>query len=71
MKNKWEYRMVSSVIEQTPVESLDFVINKKLRDILDDAEGSYREAEFEIVSHSITQIQNGLMLSMLFRMKVL
>jgi len=78
MKSDYEYKLVTSFIRtkagvtlatEGSERSLGFDLDKHLVDIIGDAEGSYREATFEIVSHSLLQADDGFLLSVLFRLK--
>jgi hypothetical protein len=66
-----EYQIVTALLDKvsSPVPSaFDAALNSALLNIIDDAESSGREAKFEIVSHSLTPVQGGFLVSFLFKL---
>ena len=66
-----EYQIVTALIEKVSSlapSAFDAALNSALLNIIDDAESSGREAKFEIVSHSLTPVQDGFLVSFLFKL---
>jgi hypothetical protein len=78
MKSEYEYHIETKFIQrdsaidyskEDAINALTMAADSQVYGIFDDARGSYRDASFEFVSHSLTPVKGGFVLSILGRTK--